>query len=278
MFFMRIRRHARWLFMFLAVLFALTFAFAGVGSGSTGIGDLMGSFGSIFGGSGGGSNPVHTAQKQVDKAGSDPAKLAPALRTLGKAQVAKAQFADAEKTYQRYFRLKPNDVRARQELAIAYKNDSDTYGNQLTQVVTDVVQSAPTSLGGNLVTDPIASGEHQDAVTTASDIYKKFADPKDKELAQLQAALAASKGAARASALIQLAGEAYSATQAAVTFGTYVPEAPQAANAQQQARRWAAFAVTADNGLLKLHPHDALTAQIKQQLASVKPYAPASGK
>jgi hypothetical protein len=278
MFFMRIRRHARWLFMFLAVLFALTFAFAGVGSGSTGVGDLMGSIGSVFGGSGGGSNPVHDAQKQVDKVRNDPVKLAAALRTLGKAQVAKADYADAATTYQRYLRLHPHDVQARQELAAVYKNDSDSFGNQLGSVVTDVIQSAPSSLNGNLVTDPIAAGQHQDAVTTASDIYKKFAGPKDKELAALEAALASAKGDVRSSVLIQLAGEAYSATQAAVTFASYVPEAPAAATAQQQARRWAAFAVAADTALLKLHPHDALTAQIKQQLAAVKPYAPASGK
>jgi hypothetical protein len=273
MFFMRIRRHARWLFMFLAVLFALTFAFAGVGSGSTGVGDLMGSIGSVFGGSGGGSNPVHDAQKQVDKVRNDPVKLAAALRTLGK-----ADYADAATTYQRYLRLHPHDVQARQELAAVYKNDSDSFGNQLGSVVTDVIQSAPSSLNGNLVTDPIAAGQHQDAVTTASDIYKKFAGPKDKELAALEAALASAKGDVRSSVLIQLAGEAYSATQAAVTFASYVPEAPAAATAQQQARRWAAFAVAADTALLKLHPHDALTAQIKQQLAAVKPYAPASGK
>jgi hypothetical protein len=278
MFFMRIRRHARWLFMFLAVLFALTFAFAGVGSGSTGVGDLMGSIGSVFGGSGGGSNPVHDAQKQVDKAGDDPAKLAAALHLLGKAQVAKTQYPDAEATYVRYLRLRPNDVQARQELAAVYKNDSDTYGNQLSSVVTDVVQSAPSPLNGNLVTDPIATGEHQDAVSTASEIYKKFGDPKDKELAALNTALAHAKGPLRASVLIQLAGEAYNATQVAATFGAYVPEAAAAADAQQHARRWAGYAVTADTALLKLHPHDTLTAQIKQQLAAVKPYAPASGK
>jgi len=278
MFFMRIRRHARWLFMFLAVLFALTFAFAGVGSGSTGVGDLMGSIGSVFGGSGG-SNPVKDAQKQVDKADSDQAKLAPALRLLGKAQVAKALYTEAAATYARYLRLRPNDVQARQELAAVYKNDSDIYGNQLATVVTDVVQSAPTSLnGGGLVTDPIASGEHQNAVATASDLYKKFADPKDQELGALNTALARAKGDLRASLLVQLAGEAFNATQAAVTFGTYVPEAAQAAVAQQQAQRWAAYAVAADTALLKLHPHDSLTAQIKQQLAAVKPYAPASGK
>jgi hypothetical protein len=277
MFFMRIRRHARWLFMFLAVLFALTFAFAGVGSGSTGVGDLMGSVGSIFGGSGG-PNPVHDAQKQVDRAGSDPAKLAAALHLLGKAQVAKTLYSDAEGTYARYLRLRPGDVQARQELAAVYKNDSDVYGNSLGSVVSDVVQSAPSSLNGGIVTDPIAAGQHLDAVSTASDLYKKFGDPKDKELAELNAALKHAKGDARASVLVQLAGEAYNAAQVAVTFATYVPEAAQAANAQQQAQRWAAYAVAADTALLKLHPHDSLTAQIKQQLAAVKPYAPASGK
>src|SRR5207253_3560043 len=50
LFFQRIRRQAKWVFVFLALVFAASFVVFGVGSGSTGIGDLLrGNFGGIFG-------------------------------------------------------------------------------------------------------------------------------------------------------------------------------------------------------------------------------------
>ena len=40
----RLRRHAKWVFVFLALVFALSFVLFGVGSGSTGIGDVLQNF------------------------------------------------------------------------------------------------------------------------------------------------------------------------------------------------------------------------------------------
>ena len=48
MFFPRLRRQAKWIFAGIAVVFAISFSALGVGSGSTGIGDLF-SNGKIFG-------------------------------------------------------------------------------------------------------------------------------------------------------------------------------------------------------------------------------------
>ena len=41
MFFPRLRRHAKWVFVLLALVFALSFVFFGVGAGGTGIGDIL---------------------------------------------------------------------------------------------------------------------------------------------------------------------------------------------------------------------------------------------
>ena len=113
MFFMRLRNHAKWVFVLLASVFVFSFTVAGVGSGSTGIGDLFGSV-SLFGGGTSSSNPVKAAQKQLDKAGKDTAKRAVALRALADAQARKSLTADAEATYVRYLALRPNDAVARQ--------------------------------------------------------------------------------------------------------------------------------------------------------------------
>src|SRR5919197_3555298 len=69
LFFQRIRRQAKWVFVFLAVVFAGSFVVFGVGSGSTGIGDLFrGDFGGIFGGGGSSGSPsVSKAQKEGQK-------------------------------------------------------------------------------------------------------------------------------------------------------------------------------------------------------------------
>ena len=58
LFFARIRRHAKWMFVLLALVFGVGFVAFGVGSGSTGIGDIL--RGNVFGGS---SNSVDSQIK-----------------------------------------------------------------------------------------------------------------------------------------------------------------------------------------------------------------------
>jgi hypothetical protein len=275
MFFMRIRRHARWVFVLLAIVFALAFAFAGVGSGSTGIGDMLNSF-PIFGGGSSSSDPIKSAQKKVDKAGKDTAKLAPALLELGKAQAAKDKTSDAEATYERYLRLRPGDAEATYQLALVYRNDADAKYQQLSAVTNDVVQSAPVI--HTFETDPIATAVHQDAVARAGDIYALFRKAKQKELVTLASATKLAKGADRSKDLADAAQDGEIAVQTAFTFSRYIPESPQAAAAQKDVSAWAGFALAAYKGYLKLHPHDSLTATLKQRIAALQPFAPAPAK
>src|ERR671923_207122 len=83
LFFQRIRRQAKWVFVFLALVFAGSFVVYGVGSGSTGIGDLLrGNFNGLFGGgSSSGSPSITKAQKEIEK---NP-KNAKAYRDLARA-------------------------------------------------------------------------------------------------------------------------------------------------------------------------------------------------
>ena len=62
LFFMKLRRRAKFVYVLLAVLFAITFAFLGVGSGSSGLDQLFSNL-NIFGG--GGGNSVSKAQKHI---------------------------------------------------------------------------------------------------------------------------------------------------------------------------------------------------------------------
>ena len=64
LFFARLRRHAKWVFVFLALVFALSFVLFGVGSGSTGMGDSLSNFfGDIFQRSAGGTSSARSRRR-----------------------------------------------------------------------------------------------------------------------------------------------------------------------------------------------------------------------
>ena len=74
MFFPRLRRQAKWVFVFLAFVFAAGFVFFGVGSGSTGLGDLLRGNFNIFGNNGTSTNSsaVKSALKKTQAHPKDP--------------------------------------------------------------------------------------------------------------------------------------------------------------------------------------------------------------
>ncbi len=117
LFFSRIRRQAKWVFVLLVFVFAGGFVLFGVGSGSSGIGDLLrGNVGSIFGGGSSSNSAVSKARGQVQKHPNDAAawrRLATALRTQRKD-------AEAITALEHYTRLRPKDSTALVDLASLY--------------------------------------------------------------------------------------------------------------------------------------------------------------
>ena len=103
---MKLRRHAKWAYVLLAVLFAATFAAVGVGSGSNGLSEL---FSGVFGG---GSNGTSIAGAQAEIK-SHPAK---GYRDLARAYETKGQTANAISALQSYVALKSKDGSAWTEL------------------------------------------------------------------------------------------------------------------------------------------------------------------
>ena len=120
MFFPRLRRQAKWVFLLLAFVFAGGFVFFGVGSGSTGLGDLLRGNFNIFGSNGTSTNSsaVKSALKKTQNHPKDPNAwnaLATAYQTDGKTD-------DANKAYQHVLKLRPNDTTALQSVAAYYQN------------------------------------------------------------------------------------------------------------------------------------------------------------
>jgi tetratricopeptide (TPR) repeat protein len=122
MFFPKLRRQARWVFVFLALVFGLGFVFFGVGSGSSGLSDLLqGNFGNLFGGGSSASKDADKARDRIAKNPNDAQAyrdLATALETSGKSQ-------QAITPLEHYRRLRPRDTDALNELASLYLTKAD---------------------------------------------------------------------------------------------------------------------------------------------------------
>src|ERR1044072_4047316 len=69
LFFARLRRHAKWMFVLLAIVFGVGFVAFGVGSGSTGISDIL--RGNFFGGGPSTSSPVDRESTRLNSSHTD---------------------------------------------------------------------------------------------------------------------------------------------------------------------------------------------------------------
>jgi tetratricopeptide (TPR) repeat protein len=124
------RRKTKWVFAFLAVVFALSFVFLGVGSGGSALTDFLNGNIHLFGSGGGPS--IESLQKKVAKDPTDPK----ARLNLAKALVTKNQTVDAIAAYKAYLKLKPGNASALTELGTLY-------GTRISEIKAEI-QTPPT--------------------------------------------------------------------------------------------------------------------------------------
>jgi hypothetical protein len=116
LFFGKIRRRTKWVFALLAVVFAASFVFLGVGSGGGALSDLWnGRFGDLFGGS---SGP--TVDGLIKKVQKDPRNAALRLQLAQLTTSKQAPASEQIAAYSTYLQLKPKNVTGLQGLAGAY--------------------------------------------------------------------------------------------------------------------------------------------------------------
>lgn len=205
MFFPRLRRQAKWMFLFLALAFALGFTLFGVGAGGIGLGDV---FRDAAGADGVPS--VSDAEQRV----LDNPKDAEAFKDLATAHQAEGDIDDAIEAMQSYVSLRPKDADGLRELAALYLQQS-TEAQERAQIfqyrsaylAPGGIRDTIFQIGGSpLEPDPItnavstkyenelaaASSEVQSASAQAVEQYKKLAalQPKDPTV-QLELAQAA---------------------------------------------------------------------------------------
>ena len=183
MFFPRLRRHAKWVFVFLALVFGLGFVGFGVGAGGVGFGDIL------KGGGGSGVPSISSAQKRIDENPKD----AQAFRDLATAYEAKGDTGSAITALESLTELRPRNVDA---LRLYLRQASDAQQRaQDAQLRADYLAPGTAVLGSltlkrqPLAVDPInaavssqvsqatnqAVSEEQSAAQSAVSTYKKIA-------------------------------------------------------------------------------------------------------
>jgi cytochrome c-type biogenesis protein CcmH/NrfG len=242
------RRRAKPAYLVLAVLFAVTFAFLGVGSGANSGLDQLFSGLNIFGG---GGNSVSKALKETQKHPTDPK----GFRDLATAYESKGDTGNAVSALQQYTSLKPKDAAVWSELAGLQMTQAQDYVTQYQTAYSNQQFAAPSQafrptgkLGTALGTDPIEQAAASVANSSTTD-------------------------------LSQRASLAYSG--AISSYKTLVKLQPANANAQFQLAQAAqtsgdtTTAIAAYKAYLKLNPSSSTAAQIRQLIKQLSP-APAT--
>jgi Flp pilus assembly protein TadD len=188
MFFSRLRRHAKWMFVFLALVFGVGFVGFGIGANqNASIGDLLrGSGGTEDGVS------VSEARELVEKS----PKSAAAQRSLATALQEDGQTDEAVVVLNRYLQLVPKDKEALQELAGLHLTRANTLSRQAQdlQVRASYVTFGSTfssglelGEGATIGPDPIdqaistqASQAVNEAYTGAQDSFRKAGETYDR--------------------------------------------------------------------------------------------------
>jgi tetratricopeptide (TPR) repeat protein len=220
LFFGRLRVHAKWLFVFLALVFSLGFIFLGIGSGSTGISQIVENF---FSGTSSSGSSLASLQKKTQEHPKDAAAW---LAYANKLQQ-KNQPDNAAQALTTYTQLKPKDTGALLQLAGLYLQRASDWQTLLnasnartTAIAPTYVLSPPpssklaqglqavaTPLSQAVTAETSAIAQNEQGKVTAYltqrvDVYKKLAaiNPQD-ATTQLSLATAAIDASDTASAI-----------------------------------------------------------------------------
>ena len=247
LFFSRLRRQAKPAYLILAVLFAVTFAFLGVGSGAnSGLDQLFNGL-NLFGR---GGSSVSKALDAVKKHPSDPQ----AFRDLATAYEGKGDTPNAISALQQYTNLKPKDAKAWSELGGLQLTQAQAYVTQYQNASQTQQLAAPSQafrpsgkLGTALGTDPIEQAAASTASTSTQDLYQRATLAYNGAIASFTSLVKLQPG--NANAQFQLA-------QAAQTAGDRTT------------------AIAAYKAFVKLNPDSSTAAQVRQLIKQLEP-APA---
>ena len=242
MFFPKLRRQAKWVFVLLALAFAVGFVVFGVGSGGgLGLNDIL------QGSGGGTSGPsVSDAQKKIDKGELTAYKeLADAYRQDGKLDQAIA-------AGEQYLKVRPKDYEYTRTVAGDYEGRASRQRDQAAAIQNEVTQST----GGTTFAPP--ANTRLGRALQPGKINTELQTAANQKLTQLYAGLQGSYG--RATALYQ---------RVAANTPNDVLLQLLLANAAYQSQN-NRVALKAYHKVIKLAPDSSEAAQAKQQIQFIK--------
>jgi cytochrome c-type biogenesis protein CcmH/NrfG len=239
LFFSRLRRHAKVIYVLLALVFAGGFVFLGVGSGSTGVGDLL--QGKFFGGSSSSiSSQIKDKQKAIER---NPNDVAPYLDLAGFYQQDQKE-SQALTTLRKAEKVAPRNIDVLNRIASIYSGRAERARTAAVNAQTAYLEAttAPpaldpsSSIGQALTGDPYSNSLRVVANEKYTIMVQAFARAKTtyKRVAQL------ARGTSQeANAQLQLAGAAQIASDIPTAVAAYkrflriAPDNPNAAAVKQ---------------------------------------------
>jgi len=250
MFFPRLRRHAKWMFVFLAVALGGGFVLFGVGAGGTGVGDIL-----RGGGGSSGVPSISSAQKKTEENPKD----VEAWRALSTALQTNGRTDEAIAAQKRVVVLAPKDADALRELAGLYLAQSSLKQQEAQQAQIRIAfQGVGQGFPGLLIT---AQGQ-----PLLDDRISSVVNAQDQ--ARIQTLVVAAQAAS---------GQAVDAYKRIVALQPGDPNIQlELAQAAQQAGD-TETAIAAYTAFLKLAPDDPSASIVKQQLQQLKQTPATSG-
>jgi len=258
LFFARLRRHTKWMFILLALVFAVGFVAFGVGSGSTGISDIFRN--GLFGGGGSGtSSRIKDDQKKIK---ANPNNIE-AYRDLAALYQQKQQTSQAIAALEQAAKIHPKNLDVLGDLARIYRTKAEASKNDLavaqnalaSRSVTPPGLDLNSTLGQALGSDPLT----QTLRTNFTDAFSKMTQAFTQTEQSYERVAKAARGTSQeANAQLQLASLAV--------------EAVQSTGAQSDI----AVAVKAYKRYLKLEPKGVSASQARQTLAQLQSFLPKS--
>jgi len=238
MFFPRLRRQAKWVFVFLALVFAIGFVAFGVGSGSTGISDIL--RGNFFGGGTSTSSQIKDKQKAIEQ---NPKDINAYLDLAGIYQQDQKE-DQALATLRQAQKVAPKNFDVLNRIAGIYSGRAELARTDAQNAQIDYFNSTvsppgldPTStLGGAIANDPYSSSLQQ----KFNEAYQKMIQEFRTAESAYKQLVAASKGTSQeANAQLQLAsaaqisGDSKTAIDAYTRFLRIAPDSPNAQAVRQ---------------------------------------------
>jgi tetratricopeptide (TPR) repeat protein len=253
LFFARLRTHAKWVFLLLAIIFAFSFVLFGVGTGSTGFTDAISN---VFNRAADTGPSISSLEKKT----SENPKDAEAWRQLATAQSQDENIEEAITALVAYTKLKPKDEESLQELGGLYLRHADTYARDYVDATSkaSVLQPAPalkptsSSPLAQIFQDPISVGISTSTSAASNEAYASYTEVQGKavgvyqKLAELKPEDATTQY--RLAQVAQSAGKNAEAIAAYTAFLKLAPNDSLAPTAKRALKQLTAPQTTATTG------------------------------